>query len=144
MVWLVVALPAAAVVAGLLTLWLAARAPDPLIDRGLQRENLVWKAPATTGHAASLAPGATAAERMLVPSGATLPGPGDSARPALGTATGEATAATGAADAAPHSAVASGNASRRRALPPAPASGSAASAAMDVDVAGPHRDDPPP
>jgi len=45
-VWLMVGLPASAVVAGLLTVWIAVRAHDPLIDASLRRENLVWKAAA--------------------------------------------------------------------------------------------------
>lgn len=45
-VWLMVGLPASAVVAGLITLWIAVRGHDPLIDASLRRENLVWKVPA--------------------------------------------------------------------------------------------------
>jgi hypothetical protein len=47
LVWLVWGLPALAVIAGFVTLWLALRAPDPLVRTDLRKQGLVYeRAPA--------------------------------------------------------------------------------------------------
>lgn len=46
MFWLVWGLPAAAVVAGFITLWIALRAPDPMVRDDLRKDGLTYETPA--------------------------------------------------------------------------------------------------
>jgi hypothetical protein len=65
--WLVIGPPLAAVIGGLVTVWIAANYRDPLVNETVRKVGATWQDPATAGAPSAAAPPSTA-PRAVEPS----------------------------------------------------------------------------